>query len=41
MKVSFNELQSLSCKAFMGMGFSDGQATDAITYGSFSFSYTI
>ena len=29
MKVSFNELQSLSWKAFIGLGFSDGQATDA------------
>jgi LDH2 family malate/lactate/ureidoglycolate dehydrogenase len=27
--VSFNELQSLSWKAFVGMGFSDGQASDA------------
>ena len=29
MKVSFNELQSLSWKAFIGLGFSDGQASDA------------
>ena len=29
MNVSFNELQSLSWKAFVGMGFSDGQASDA------------
>jgi LDH2 family malate/lactate/ureidoglycolate dehydrogenase len=29
MKVSFNELESLSRKAFIGMGFSDGQAADA------------
>lgn len=29
MKVSFNELQSLSWKAFVGLGFSDGQASDA------------
>ena len=30
MKVSFNELQSLSWKAFIGLGFSDGQASDAV-----------
>ena len=29
MKISFNELQSLSWKAFIGLGFSDGQASDA------------
>lgn len=29
MKVSYNELQGLCCKAFSGMGFEEGDATDA------------